>query len=172
MSVVFLDGQEPEVVALLARRTELGQDGHDEVWEGVLHVVPHASRAHAHLQYELAVHLGPRVEAAGYVMSMEFNLGDPEDFRVPDLGIFESRGSDLFTPSAVAVIEVLSPRDKTFEKFDFYFRHHVHEILVVDPLSRSITCWHRDIDSYGERDVLDAGGGIMCSELADQIWWP
>lgn len=45
--------------------------------------------------------------------------------------------------TAAVVVEILSPDDETFEKFSFYARHDVDEVLVADPAARRITLWRR-----------------------------
>jgi hypothetical protein len=40
MRTLLPDPPPAELEALLERRTKLGQDRKDEVWEGVLHLVP------------------------------------------------------------------------------------------------------------------------------------
>lgn len=71
---------------LVERRKRLGQDGYDEIWEGVYHMAPAARFGHALLQAELASVLHPYAHAAGLAGSGPFNLGHPENFRVPDGG--------------------------------------------------------------------------------------
>ena len=121
--------------ALLVRRRRLGQDHKDEVWEGLLHVVPAPGHRHADLAQQLAEILGPPARAAGLQPTMaEFNLGDSEaDFRVPDGGLHRPGAPEMWHPTAALVVEILSPSDETWEKLPFYAAHHVDELLIVDP---------------------------------------
>jgi hypothetical protein len=50
---LVLDPLPPELTALLERRERLGLDRKDEVWEGVLHVVPSPSGRHGDLAAQL-----------------------------------------------------------------------------------------------------------------------
>jgi Uma2 family endonuclease len=172
MTTVIL-GEDPEVQALIERRRALGQDGSDEVWEGVYYVVPHAHVHHALLQTRLGRLLEDLTLARGYVVTGEFNLGEPDDFRVPDLGIHRGEPDELYVPTAVMVVEILSPDDHTYKKFDFYGRHDVAEILVVDLAERSVQLWIWDdsLSSYRQRDdssILE----ISRPELESSIRWP
>jgi len=53
-----------EVQELLARRKQWRADTHDEVWEGVLHVVPAPHDRHADMQAQVVEKLGPLSAAA------------------------------------------------------------------------------------------------------------
>jgi len=135
MRTLLPDPLPTELQGLLERRKRLGQDGKDEVWEGVLHVVPAPSGRHADILQQLAELLGRPARAAGLFPAMAgFNLGEAEtDYRVPDGGLHRSRPRDTWFATAALVVEVLSPGDETWEKLPFYAAHHVDEILIVDP---------------------------------------
>jgi hypothetical protein len=94
-----IHGEHVEIDALIERRRALGQDGHDEVWEGVYHVVPHASSRHSRVQTELAVELSRRLGENGYWLTVEFNLGDSDNYRVPDLGVHARDVTELYVPT-------------------------------------------------------------------------
>jgi len=59
MAIVVLDPYAYELDALKERRRISGLDRLDEVWEGVLHMVPAPSYGHARLTQQLAEILGP-----------------------------------------------------------------------------------------------------------------
>jgi Uma2 family endonuclease len=167
------DPQPAEFEALLERRHRLGQDLLDEVWEGVYHVNPAPHQRHAHIAQQLAVVLDGPARAAGLVpMISIFNLGEPDDFRVPDGGIFRPGADEVYVPTAALVVEIVSTDDKTWEKLGFYAAHQVDELLIVDPQERRVH-WlavqpegeYREI----ERSALVALGP---AELAEQIDWP
>ena len=69
---------------------------------------------------------------------------------MPDLGYHRGPVDALYVPSAALVVEVLSPDDETFRKFDFYARHGVDELWVVDPVARTVRCWSRRGEEYDE----------------------
>ncbi|MHB1583466.1 MAG: hypothetical protein ACYCU7_07800 [Acidimicrobiales bacterium] len=53
---------------MLAERHRLGLDRHDEMWDGVLHVVPPASSRHQQLEAQLLVALEPVVRRRGVTL--------------------------------------------------------------------------------------------------------
>jgi hypothetical protein len=166
-----IHGENLELEALLERRRALGQDGSDEIWEGVYHVVPHANSRHALVQIEVTSELRRLVKWNGYRVTGEFNLGEPDDFRVPDFGVHSGVVTDLYLPTALAVGEVLSPQDSTYEKFGFYHSRGVQEILVTDPIRRTVQCWLRGPDRYTESDTVECAR-ISTEDLAKLIDWP
>ena len=101
---------------------------------------------------------------------MEFNLGEPDDFRVPDGGL--RRGPrELFASTAALVVEIASPGDETRDKLDFYAAHDVAELLIVDPLKRTVECFGLHDGRYEaiERSTVVA---LAAAELAERIDWP
>jgi hypothetical protein len=172
MSVV-VSGTHAEVEALVERRRRLGLDGRDEVWKGVYHVAPHAHSRHGKVESRLTILLHPFAAAAGLEVVGAFNLGlDERDYRVPDLGVREPGPDSVYVATARIVIEILSPDDETFEKFDFYAERGVDEILVADPDTRTIRCWALgQIGRYVER-ADSAVLAVECRTLRDALAWP
>lgn len=125
--------------ALLAERRRLGADRWDEVWEGVLHMVPPPSAAYQRLSAKLLAILVPVAEAQGLVPLVEAGLyrGD-DDYRVPDqVYARPDQVSDRGVEGAAPlVVEILSPGDETYEKLEWYAALAVDEVLVVDPETR------------------------------------
>lgn len=168
MRTVVLGPRPPELEAVLERRRALGQDLYDEVWAGEYHMSPAPSAAHALLDDELASLLRPFARRANLVGSGAFNLGRPDDYRVPDRGLHRERPTGVWVPTAAMVVEILSPDDETFEKFAFYAAHRVDEVLVVDPVTRRVRCWRLAGEEYVEAGasellgvtVVDLTGGI------------
>ncbi len=138
MPTLVLDPPPAELQALLERRRRWGADTHDEVWDGVLHMAPAPLRRHARLQAQLAVLLEPLARAAGLEAVAQFNLGDANDFRVPDGALLAPGPDELYVPTASLVVEILSPGDETMAKLPFYAAHNVDEVLIVDPEGRSV----------------------------------
>jgi hypothetical protein len=97
---------------LLKQRQALGQDGYDEVWEGEYHMAPMAHPPHGYLDDELAVLLRPLALGAGLVGTGAFNLGSPDDYRVPDRGLHRGLPTTTFVPTAAVVVEIVSPVTK------------------------------------------------------------
>jgi|SRR5579884_1857876 len=171
MKTVVLGDRPAELEALLERRRALGQDLFDEVWEGEYHMVPAAHPWHGYVDNQLSVVLEPLARAAGLVGTGPFNLGGPDDYRVPDRGYHRGIPSTVWVPTAVVVIEVVSPDDETWEKFGFYARRGVEEVGVADPLASGLRWFRLAGERYEETDrsvVL----GITVEELAARIDWP
>jgi Uma2 family endonuclease len=121
----------------IAERRRLGLDRFDEVWEGEyrMNAAPHPR--HSFLLRHVLRLLDPIAEHRGLIPLGEFNLGRPDDFRIPDAGYVDGWTDTAFLPSARIVIEVLSPGDATPDKLPFYARHDVGELLVIDPAGRT-----------------------------------
>ncbi|MGA7704530.1 MAG: Uma2 family endonuclease [Solirubrobacteraceae bacterium] len=140
MRALVLDSSMAGFDALLERRRRSGLGRLDEVWGGVLHVIPAPSLAHALIAQQLAELLGPLAREAGLACAMhEFNLGSSEaDFRVPDGGLLRPGARGTWLPTAALVVEIVSPGDETWEKLPFYAAHQVDEVLIVDPRERTV----------------------------------
>ncbi len=152
MPTLVLDPPPRELQELLEHRKRSGLHRLDEVWEGVLHMVPAPSGPHAYVTQQLAVLLDGPARAAGLVPAMgEFNLGESiEDFRVPDGAVHRTIPRSTWFPTAALVVD---------------------EVLIVDPAERSVR-WlaltdgeYRDVQCSG---LIDLGPG----ELAERIDWP
>jgi Uma2 family endonuclease len=171
MRTLVLDPPTVGLEDLIERRRRIGADRHDEVWEGVLHMVPAPGYAHFLLDQQLAELLGPAARAAGLVSGGEFNLGHQNDFRVPDKGLHRPEDRSDWQQTAALVVEIVSPGDESWEKLPFYAAHDVDEVLIVNPAT--CTC-----DWFGLRDgeyqpiersrLIDLG----VSDLAERIDWP
>lgn len=163
----------PELEALKERRRRSGLDRLDEVWEGVLHMVPAPGHAHAQVAQELAEWLGPLARQAGLEPTVhEFNLGESEnDFRVPDGGLHRPGAGGLWHPPAALVVEIVSPGDESWQKLPFYAGCQVDEVLIVDSTERAVHWLALAGDQYHAADrseLIDLGP----AELADRIEWP
>ena len=159
-----------ELEALLERRRRWGADTHDEVWAGVLHVTPAAHGRHGELQMAVMELLGPPARAAGLTPTAEINLGEKDDFRVPD-GALQRLRARLYYPSAALVLEVLSPGDESWEKLPFYAAHGVEELLIVDPHERAVH-WLALREGQYLPIARSALVNLGPEELAAQIDWP
>jgi Uma2 family endonuclease len=173
MRTLVLDPPTAGLEGLLERRHRSGLDRLDEVWEGVLHMVPAPSGQHAYLAQQLAVLLDRPARAAGLVPAMhEFNVGESEeDFRVPDGGLHRGIPRCTWYPTVPLVVEIVSPGDETLQKLPFYAAHHVDEVLIVDPRERSVSWLELETGEYRavERSgLVDLGA----QDLADQLDWP
>jgi Uma2 family endonuclease len=135
MNAVWIDVPE----AFLEERRRLGHDRKDELWEGVLHMVPPASFIHGHRAVDIYNALRPIAAKRGLVAHPD-GLGvfapetDPASWRIPDASLtrpdqISVRGLE----GAVLAIEVLSPNDESYAKLPFYARVGVREVWIVEP---------------------------------------
>ena len=172
MRTLLTDPPPAEFEALLVRRRKLGLDRRDEVWQGVLHMGPAPWHRHADIAQQLAEILGPLARAAGLQPTMhEFNIGEPNDYRIPDGGLHRDSSDVLYHATAALVVEILSPGDETREKVPFYAAHGVDEMLIVDPENRSVE-WLADPEA-GYRPVDRSGLiDLGAEELAELVRWP
>jgi Uma2 family endonuclease len=126
---------------LLEDRRRKGLDRWDEVWDGVIHMVPPPSRWHQRLERALIEVLSPLSSSRGLELLQESGLfsGD-QSYRVPDLMVFRpEHGSDRGVEAhAEVVIELLSPHDESREKLPFYESLGVSEVFLIDPGTRAV----------------------------------
>jgi Uma2 family endonuclease len=135
MRAVWLEPSQP----FLEERRRLGLDKFDEVWDGVLHMVPPASFLHGRSIHRLAVALEAIAERRGLIA-----VGDgvglfesDTNYRVPDASIARpDQVSERGLDGAELVVEVLSPNDESRDKLPFYAKLCVREVWIVDPKTR------------------------------------
>jgi Uma2 family endonuclease len=132
-----------ELKRLIRRRRRLGHDRFDEVWDGVYFMSPQPNTEHFVLAGLLTHVLLSAINRDRVIaITPGGNLSDrsedwTKNFRCPDVLVFlkgnraEDRGSHWFGGPDFA-IEIISPRDRSREKFDFYASVGVGELLLVD----------------------------------------
>ncbi len=126
-----------------SQRAEWGGNRYDEVWEGTYMMIPLPNSEHTNLQARLRwVFQTALGEASPAMVHAGLNVSDRADdwkqnFRCPDVavvfpdgaardyGTFHLGGPDF-------VVEIISPYDRSREKFDFYSNVKVRELLLVD----------------------------------------
>lgn len=127
----------------LEERRRLGRDRFDEVWDGVLHVVPSPNAEHQGFEGDLEAVLRPLVIPLGFKAFHNLDLLDRKqgenNYRQPDIAIVspsdvKSRGID---GHAELVIEIRSPNDESYEKLPFYEMCKIPEYWIVDPVTRT-----------------------------------
>ena len=154
----------------LAERRRLGQDGRDEVWDGVYHVVPHAHSSHGRLAYRLGIALAGRAADRELFPMGEFNLGTGDrDYRVPDMGWTSTplEEATLYVPSVEVVVEFESPGDETWAKVPFYFERGVDEVWVITPQTRTVQVLTGPDRAVERSGVL----GVSTDEVAAALGW-
>lgn len=129
--------------AILEDRRRRGADRHDEVWDGVVHMVPQPSPAHNSFQLGLRDALLPIARRHGLQVFTEAALYDPvtgeANYRVPDLSFARAdQISRRGLEGAELVIEVLSPNDESWEKLPMFARAAVREVWIVHPETRAL----------------------------------
>jgi Uma2 family endonuclease len=172
MPTLVMDPAPAEIEALIERREALGLDHRDEVWDGVLHMNPPPSYRHERLSSNLHRVLGPYADAAGLDLVGIVGIGVKADNRIPDLTL--QRPEDAkpqWQDTAAIVVEIMSPRDRSRDKFDFYAAHEVDEVVIVDPDERIVE-WlglaDGEYKAIEKSDLIDLGA----VQLAKQIVWP
>ena len=128
---------------LKAQRQEWDADGHDEVWEGVYFMPPMANTEHQQIILRFSSILAATINAPGLGIALPgANLAaSVEDwelnYRVPDAVVFlvdtAAENHDAsWIGAADFIIEITSPRDRTYEKIAFYSGIGVRELLIVN----------------------------------------
>src|SRR5271155_5823092 len=105
--------------SFLAERRRRGADRWDEMWEGVLHLVPQPTGWHQEFGAEIIMAAGPVAKTKGLVVFYEASLYKADDdYRVPDLcfALPSQRTKRGIEGGAELVVEILSPGDETYEK--------------------------------------------------------
>jgi Uma2 family endonuclease len=171
MRTVVMGDLPPELDTWIARRRALGHDRFDEVWDGEHHMAPAPHEWHSYL----AMQIGPLLQRLGAPHALiaydTFNLGVAGNYRVPDLGLVRTVGDAVWIPTAAMVVEVVSPDDESWLKFDHYAAHGVAEVLIADPRNRTLHLFVLAGDHYEPADrstLLD----VSVDELHAAIRWP
>jgi len=171
LRTVVLGPPSQELEQLIESRRTAGADRYDEVWEGDYHMAPIVRGAHGLLDGEMAALLRPLARRAGLYASGGFNLGEPDNYRVPDRGIHRKRSNVAWFPTAALVVEIVSPDDESWAKLPFYAAHDVDEVVIADARDQSLAWLRLDAGEYRtvERSVLL---DVDVAEFATQIDWP
>ena len=128
---------------IIANRRARRIDRKDEVWQGTYIITPSRDVEHQSLIMSLLVALpGVVSPLAGGQVYPGLNLSDGTDdwkqnFRCPDVVVLLA-GSEAqvfeahICGPADFLVEIVSPDDKSREKFDFYGELGVRELLLID----------------------------------------
>jgi Uma2 family endonuclease len=93
-------------------------------------------------------------------------------YRVPDRGYHRGRPTGTWIATAAVVVEIVSPDDETFDKFSFYARRGVDEVLVAHPLTRELTMWRPTSGQGYERVSVSSLLRVAAADLRASIAWP
>jgi Uma2 family endonuclease len=128
--------------AQLEDRRRRGLDRFDEMWEGVLHMAPSPLYEHQRIVMALGRFLSELSERSERgVLALAINVFDEasaqENYRIPDFSFVAKGREQLLARDGIrgggpdAVIEVRSPYDETYDKFPFFARLGVREVIVI-----------------------------------------
>jgi Uma2 family endonuclease len=183
-----------ELARLIRERRECGGDRYDEVWDGVYVMSPLADNEHQELGFLLsrAIHSGVGSDERVRVFP-GCNVSDrprrwKKNYRCPDVAVFlpgnpaQDRGSHWFGGPDFAV-EILSPYDRSRQKFGFYAKVGVRELMIVARRPWSLELHRRagkDFELVGQSDpshdspvlsseVLNLGFRLIPGDTRPQI---
>jgi Uma2 family endonuclease len=141
MRVLMIDAPQ----SMLDDRHRMGLDRRDEMWDGVVHMVPPAKDEHQGVNGDFWYVVYPLAKRRGLFPRMETGLFHcDDDYRVPDqLYRLPEHGSERGAEGAEMVVEVRSPNDDTYRKFDFFIAVDVREVLVLHPKGRRFELFRR-----------------------------
>jgi Uma2 family endonuclease len=152
------------------RRSLCGADRYDEVWDGITMMTPLADNEHQLIATQLSAALCQLVGDGGRVLCgtnvSDRKTGWEENFRIPDVAVFLSRtkARDLGThwmggPDFMA--EIASPNDHSLEKFPFYAKVGVREILIVKRSPWSLELFRRRAGQFVLSDISTARKPVL-----------
>jgi Uma2 family endonuclease len=129
--------------SVLATRRSWGADRADEVWNGVLHMLPPPRKTHQQFEGELETwirnHWVTRGKGQVYHQIAISPLQEhwTQDYRVPDLVLltpdrFHIDRETYFCGAPTMAVELKSEDDETYEKLDFYADLQIPELWVID----------------------------------------
>ena len=139
MNAVWIDVPE----SFLKERHRLGHDKKDELWEGVLHMVPPPSGPHGRRSIDLLLCLAPIAKRRGMSTWGEgtgvFAADIVTSYRIPDVTLARAEHeSERGLEGAALCVEILSPNDESRDKFGFYARVGVSEVWILEPHTREL----------------------------------
>jgi len=152
---------------ILDWRRKTGEDRRDEMWEGVLHMVPSPTLDHQDFEWALETWLrmfwAERCKANVY---HQINVAEPgtwpNNYRIPDLILvlpdrFDLRHETHFEGAPTVVAEIRSPNDETYAKLPFYAKIGVPEVWVFDRDTKAPEIYTLAEDGYEAVEADEAG---------------
>ena len=138
--------------SFLEERRRLGLDVRDELWEGVLHMVPPPTWRHSIVQGHLYVALAAIAQRRGFDGACEGGVFAAEkNWRVPDIVFVRAESAAESVPrldAAELVVEILSPDDESRDKLSFYASIGVREVWLLEPVTRAVELFALVGDRY------------------------
>jgi Uma2 family endonuclease len=128
---------------MIRQRRARGIDQKDEVWEGVYFVAPPPNDEHQDLLNKMSTVFTVVIEWTGLGqvrpgVGVSDRVDDwTKNFRCPDVAVFLNGTTAInqkthWFGGPDFAVEVISPYDRSREKFDFYAKIGVKELLLVD----------------------------------------
>ena len=154
MRAVWLEVPE----SFLEERRRLGHDRKDELWDGVLHMVPPGSFSHGFVITNLVIALHGVASRRGMrSLTSEFGVFEHDlNYRVPDVTIVKPEHcTERGLVGAELVVEVLSPNDESRDKQAFYAARAIRESWIVEPKTRAIEVYQLRRGRYVRVDEVD-----------------
>ena len=149
---------------ILEWRRRSGADQWDEMWEGVLHMAPSPNRDHQDIEGALESWLRQHwATPTGCRVYHQINVAEagtwPDNYRIPDLVLlsparFHVDRNEYFDGAPDAVVEIHSPDDEAYEKFDFYAKIGVREVWIIERDTKRPEIFELVGDEY---QALEAG---------------
>lgn len=172
MKAVLLEIPEP-LLGWLNERARLGHDRIDEMWNGVLHMVPPPGGEHQRRGSRLIEILGPLARERGLVATYEtgvFRPGQADDYRVPDVAVWSSTNMSKrgVEGRAELVIETRSANDESWEKLPFYAEMGIPEVLIIDGDVASVLRLTATGAAYTPVEA-DPGGWVALAAVALEL---
>ncbi|MCG8586478.1 MAG: Uma2 family endonuclease [Pirellulales bacterium] len=155
-------------------RRRKGIDLWDEMWEGVLHMNPPPSGEHQNIEFALhewlAVHwarpLGNKVR---HQAAISIAANWTESFRTPDLVLLTSdefrfdKNTHLDGPP-LAIVEIHSPGDESYEKLPFYRNVGIGEVWVIHRDTKTV-----DIFQLRDGQYVETVEGTDGYKVSDRV---
>ena len=126
----------------IAQRRALGLDRYDEVWDGVYVMAPLANNEHQRIATKLSAVLERLGEELNAEVLCGCNVSNRRDdwttnYRCPDNAVYmaDNPAENLSTHwlgGPDFAVEITSPKDKTWDKLDFYASMNTRELLIID----------------------------------------
>lgn len=150
----------PEAPSLevLEHRRRTGLDRYDEVWNGEWVLAPLPAPEHGRVVAGLMGWLLTRwLPRPGCEVLPGTNITPPgtedwtQNYRGPDVMLMTPKSSSIeheahLEGSPEVVVEVRSPRERTYQKLEFYAETGAREIWVIDSRSRAVELFAVDDD--------------------------
>jgi Uma2 family endonuclease len=161
MTAIIADPRVEESV--IAERRARGWDRKDEVWDGTYIIMPDPNIEHQEIVAQLTVVFSAvvRPPKGGKVLPGS-NISDRGDdwafnYRCPDVGVLlAGNPAQVFEAHicgpADFLVEIVSPGDKSRDKFDFYGELGVRELLLIDRYP-----WSLELYRHNGRELVLSG---------------